>query len=211
MMYASLKCTHYVRYDNTRQKFYANPIDVPGIDSFVFDVLVASAQDRTTHSEQLVVTQEPHGIEALPIEILDAICRFLPSQSVIKLHRASKTMATKVQLDNAFWRNSLRTGCLHAHIWDIDTRRIETLRQESNIIFSTEGWDWRSVAKLLATKKVPISGRDPRLDDMPPGLWNRSRIWAIVERALDFEYLEKDKRDIIDSCMYARQGPSRNS
>lgn len=190
---------------DTEQKFYANPLDVTGLDAFVFNVLAASAQERTANTKNIVVAREAHGIETLPVELLNVICSFLPASSVIKLHRTSKTMAIKVQLDNAFWRDSLRTGCLHAHIWDVDTRKIETLRQESNIIFSTADWDWRSVARLLATKKVPLSGRDPRLDDMPPGLWNRCRIWATIERALQFEHLEKEKQEGIHSSIEIRR------
>jgi hypothetical protein len=180
---------------NVRQKFYANPIEIPGLDKFVFDVLLASSQDRTSKRAPLVITRPPQGIERLPTELLDAICGYLPTQSAIKLHRTSKTMALKLTLDNAFWRDSIRSGSLHPQVWGLDTKAIETLRQQSNVIFSVADWDWRSVAKLLATKQFPVTGLDPRLTDMPLGLWNRCRIWSIVERTLDFEYFEKPMRD----------------
>jgi hypothetical protein len=108
-------------------------------------------------------------------------------------------MAMKLSLDDAFWRDSLRAGSLHPHIWGLHTKAIETLRQESNIIDSVADWDWRSVAKLLATKQIPMIGRDPRLTDMPLGLWNRCRIWSILERALVFEYFGQHSRDRSDS------------
>jgi hypothetical protein len=180
---------------NIPQKFYANPVDIPGLDEFVFDVLLASSQDRTSKRAPLVITRQPQGIERLPTELLDAICGYLPTQSAIKLHRTSKTMAMKLTLDNAFWRDSMRFGSLHPHIWGLDTKAIETLRQQSNIIFSVADWNWRSVAKLLATKQFPVTGLDPRLADMPLGLWNRCRIWSIVEKTLDFEHFEKPMRD----------------
>jgi hypothetical protein len=186
---------------NVGQKFYANPVDIPGLDEFVFDVLLASSQDRASKTAPLVITRRPQGLECLPTELLDAICSYLPTQSVIKLHRTSKTMAMKLALDNAFWRDSIRGGSLHPHIWGLDTKAIETVRRQSNITFPVADWDWRSVAKLLATKHFPMTGRDPRLTDMPLGLWNRCRIWSIVERALDFEYFEKPTQDLSDSAV----------
>jgi len=96
-------------------------------------------------------------------------------------------MAQKIPLDHAFWREGLRHGSLHPHIWDLDTKRIEALRQESNITCPTTGWDWRNVAKLLAAKQLPVTGRDSCLDGMPRGFWNRCRIWSIIEEALNDE------------------------
>jgi hypothetical protein len=153
----------------------------------------------------MVIKREPQGIERLPTELLDAICGHLPTQSVIKLHRTSKTLAMKLSLDNAFWRDSLCAGSLHPHIWGLDTKAIETLRQESSIIFSAADWDWRSVAKLLTTKRFPTIGRDPRLTDMPPGLWNRCRIWSILERVLVYEYFGNQMRHRSDSGIEVRE------
>jgi hypothetical protein len=108
-------------------------------------------------------------------------------------------MAMKLQLDNAFWRDSLRAGSLHPHIWGLNTRGIETLRQKSNVDSSIADWDWRSVAKLLATKQFPVTGQDPILEDMPLGLWNRCRIWTLIERTLRLNYLDKPMRNRSDS------------
>ncbi|KAH7069093.1 hypothetical protein BKA63DRAFT_101076 [Paraphoma chrysanthemicola] len=166
-------------------RFYTDPTDVPDLESFIFDVLLASTHDEGSNSKPSVTTHEASGIERLPAELLDAICGYLEPQSVIKLHRTSRLMASKVLLDNSFWRDSLRGGSLHPHIWDLDTQLIETLRDESNVTFSATGWDWRSVAKLLAMKQFPVTGRDSRLDSMPLGLWNRCRIWSIIEDALN--------------------------
>jgi hypothetical protein len=184
---------------NDIQRFYADPINVPDLESFVFDILLASSSSTDTKGHALVATREPQGIERLPTELLDAICDYLPTHSIIKLHRISKLLAIKLPLDNAFWRDSLRAGSLHPHIWGLDTKRIEALREESNITFSAAGWDWRSVAKLLSMKQFPTNGRDSRLDNLPLGLWNRCRIWSIIERALDPEFLGTPKRARSDS------------
>jgi hypothetical protein len=181
------------------QRFYTDPSNVPNIEAFVFDVLLASSQDQPTNVYALKSAPAPHGIERLPNELLDSICSYLPPQSVIKLHRTSKTMSEKLQLDNAFWRDRLRTGSLHPHIRGLDTQGIETLRQESNITIPAAEWDWKTVAKLLATKQFLIARCDPRLDKMPLGLWNRCRIWSIIERAFDYDYFGKQPRDRSDS------------
>ncbi|KAF2828954.1 hypothetical protein CC86DRAFT_392220 [Ophiobolus disseminans] len=165
-------------------RFYANPLDIPDLEAFVFNVLVASSHEQDSGSKMVLTMQEPRGIERLPTELFDIIRTYLPPKSVIKLHRTSKTLATKVPLHNAFWRDGLHDGSLHPHIWDLDIKRIETFRQESNITFSASDWDWRSVAKLLAMKRFPVTGRDARLDDMPLGFWNRCRIWSVIEEAL---------------------------
>jgi hypothetical protein len=202
-----LRCTYCCWALSTAdigQRFYADPIDVPDIESFVFDVLLASSQQQPANIHTITSAREPRGIERIPNELLDAICNYLPTDSVIKLRRTSKTMATKLPLDNTFWRDSLRTGSLHPHIWGLDTKGIETLRKGSNITFSAMDWDWKTVAKLLTTKQFPAAGCDPRLEDMPLGLWNRCRIWSIVERAFKYDFREDQTRGRSDSCMDMR-------
>jgi hypothetical protein len=173
----------------------------------VFNVLVASSHVDETSNVSLVTTRKPEGIELLPTELFDAICTYLSTQSVVKLHRSSKALAMNVLLDNTFWRDRLRRGTLHPHIWDLDTKQIETLRKESNIAFSATGWDWRTVAKLLAVQRF---GRDSSLDDMPLGFWNRCRIWTIIEEALNEEALTNESstsssRERIDSVAENRK------
>jgi hypothetical protein len=181
------------------QKFYANPIDVSNVDSFILDVLQASPNEMVRTPRSPASGREFNGIEKLPTELLDMICAYLPTQSVIKLNRTSKILATKLPLDNAFWRDSLRAGSLHPHIWDVDTQAIERLRQEANVTFSAVDWNWRSVAKLLSTMQFPTTERDSRLDSLPRGLWNRCRIWSIIETELDLNTLEMPKRTRSDS------------
>jgi hypothetical protein len=151
-------------------------------------------------------TREPKGLERLPTELLDEICSYVPAQSVIALHQTSKALAIHIPLDTAFWRNSLRGGSLHPHIWDLDTRRIERRLSQSHGLPAepTDSWDWRSAARLLATKRFHISGRDTRLDDVPNGFWNRCRVWATMEEAL--QELESDTPLKVrkDSCISPR-------
>lgn len=134
----------------------------------------------------LKATREPQRLERLPTEMMDAICSYLPTQSVIALHRTSKALALRIPLDSVFWRNSLREGSLHPHIWDLDTKWIEHHLSNPNaaLLDPTASWDWKVAAKLLATKRFSISGCDDRLLDVPDGFWNRCRIWATIEEAL---------------------------
>ncbi|KAH3957389.1 hypothetical protein HBI73_178240 [Parastagonospora nodorum] len=172
-------------------RFYADPIDISDIADFIHDVLSVSSSEVPAKGIPQNSEQEYRGIERLPNELLDAICHYLPTQSIIKLHRTSKTMIQKVRLDNGFWRSHFFTGSLHAHLWDLNAKDIEALEQGPRNVPLAPDWDWRSVAKLLATKQFPIAGYDPRLDNMPLGLWNRCRIWSIVEKAFEHDFLEK--------------------
>lgn len=158
---------------------------------FVYSILSASSPGEPVRHIPQDSEPEHRSIERFPNELLDAICRYLPTHSVIKLHRISKTMAQKVRLDDGFWRDHLLTGSLHAHLWDLNAKDIEALRQGPNEIRLAVDWDWRTVAKLLATKQFPITGCDPRLDNIPLGLWNRCRIWSVVEKAFEHDFLQK--------------------
>ncbi|KAL5117885.1 hypothetical protein ACEQ8H_004203 [Pleosporales sp. CAS-2024a] len=174
-------------------RFYANPSTVPDVERFVYNVLLTSStrhEPADLCATALVLsTSEPHGLERLPNELVHGICAHLPCWSVIKLHRTSKTMAQKVRLDNAFWRDQLHAGNLLSHIWDLDMKRMDDLQRQSNMDSSSQAdWNWRTAAKLLSTKQFPLVGCDPQLDTIPLGLWNRFRIWNTIETALQHDH-----------------------
>lgn len=151
---------------------------VPDITSFALRILQASPNRSDTIKTTPLPTREPKGLECLPIELLDQICSYLSVTSVITLHRLSKILALKVSLDNSFWRNSLLDGSLLPHIWDLDKEEVGAPAFETSR-------DWKCVAQLLAKRKLSVSGHDRRLNDPPNGLWNRCRIWSIMEEAVD--------------------------
>jgi hypothetical protein len=183
------------------QWYYANPIDDTATTSFIQKVLQNSPRSRDK-SHALAPTREPKGLERLPTELLDEICGYLPAQSVIALHRTSKALTIHVPLDTAFWRDSLRNGSLHPHIWDLDTKRIERRLSQSHMlpVEPTDSWDWRSAARLLTTKRFPVGERDARLVDVPNVFWNRCRIWATVEEALQELKFDAPPKMRNDSC-----------
>lgn len=172
---------------NDPQRFYSNPIDEQNTSKFVQRVLQASPRMNDESQTTMVPIRTPQGLERLPPELLDATCSYLPAWSIISMHRCSKTLAMKIPLDNAFWRDSLRDGSLHPHLWDLDIKWIEKGLQLSRPLSPdpTSSFDWKSAARLLATKKFPIIERDPRLIDIPLEYWNRCRIWNLIEEALD--------------------------
>jgi hypothetical protein len=149
-------------------------------------VLRSSPRRRDEPEYTLKATRQQQRLERLPTELLDAICSHLPIQSIIALNRTSKALALRIPLDSAFWRNSLRYGSLHPHLWDLDTKWIEynLSNPDAALLDPTAAWDWKAAAKLLATKRFSISACDDRLLDVPDGFWNRCRIWATIEEAL---------------------------
>lgn len=160
---------------------------MPDITSFALGVLKASPNRKHVDDCIPATTRTSHSLERLPPELLDQICNYLPATSVITLHRVSKTVAHNVPLDNTFWRDSLLNGSLLPHIWDFDRAELGTPAFET---FS----DWKNVAKLLAERRFPISGRDRRLENIPNGLWNRCRIWSIMEEAINLYFLDTPPR-----------------
>lgn len=171
---------------NDSQKFYTDPIEVGDIASFVHKVLQSSPRRRDEAEYTPRATREPQRLERLPTELLDVVCGYLPIQSVIALHCTSKVLALQIPLDSAFWRDSLRDGSLHPHVWDLDTKWIEQhlTTPHATLLDPTACWDWKFAAKLLAKKRFQVSGCNERLPDVPDGLWNRCRIWATIEEAL---------------------------
>ncbi|KAF2866429.1 hypothetical protein BDV95DRAFT_584705 [Massariosphaeria phaeospora] len=171
------------------ERYLTDPLKVPGITTFLSSILETTPQDGNHSSQTLHATREPEGLENLPNELLDRITDFLPPQSMIALRRVSKTLAVKVRLDHRFWRNNVLDGTLLPHLWELDGAgpELERLRGESRLP-NDYIWNWRSLAELLSRRQFPISRRDPRLEGVPDGYWNRCRIWNIVKESLPFDH-----------------------
>ncbi|EUC50540.1 hypothetical protein COCMIDRAFT_32062 [Bipolaris oryzae ATCC 44560] len=173
-------------------RFFTNPIEQVDTTAFVQRVLQSSPRTRGEPKFTEIPARKHQNLERLPKELLDEVCSYLPIPSTIALHRTSKILALQIPLDSTFWRNSLGDGSLHPHIWDLDTKRIEQQLPQPGIapLDPTASWDWRCAAKILAMKRFPISGCDDRLVDVPAGFWNRCRIWATIEEALQQHIFE---------------------
>lgn len=142
------------------------------------------------------------GIERLPTEILGRISTHLSPDSALALHRGSITLATKVPMDNHYWRSTILNGAALPYLWDFSMRELE-LNLQRHLAAATDAssmWDWKSVGELLARKRFPLKSSDLQIADLPSGLWNRRRIWAIVEEAYNNDYghsFEKDVNNIV--------------
>lgn len=76
-------------------------------------------------------------------------------------------------------------GTALPYLWDLNAEELEERRREHSAV-STDPeamWDWKSIGQLLATKHFPLKSSDSRIVELPNGLWNRGRIWSIVEKA----------------------------
>ncbi|KAJ8116451.1 hypothetical protein OPT61_g2139 [Boeremia exigua] len=173
------------------EKFYTDPVKIPGITACVLDLLQSTTATQAEQPSYLQPTWASSAIERLPTELLDHISIYLSAYATLSLHRSSKTLASKVQLDNNFWRRSILSGNAIPILWDIDMKELSRARRcagDPSRDLSAH-WDWRAVGRLLATKHFPLQSSDPRVADFPNGLWNRRRIWSIVEQAYRHDFL----------------------
>ncbi|KAH6614020.1 hypothetical protein C7974DRAFT_69037 [Boeremia exigua] len=179
------------------EKFYTDPVKVPSMTSSVLtslqDTAASTACQKSYHLNSFPA---PSALERLPTELLDHISIHLSVYEALSLHRTSKTLATKVPLDNNFWRASILSGNGLPILWDLDVRELSKRYQESfkASVEADAMWDWRGVGQLLATKQFPVKSSDPWIADLPNGFWNRRRIWSIVEQAYRHDILKTSRR-----------------
>jgi hypothetical protein len=173
----------------------------------IFDLLQGTTAAETDQSRSSQPVRKPCGLERLPMELLDQISDYLPIQSVLAMHQTSRMLALKVLLDNNFWRKSIISGRLLPYIWDFDVEELDRQRRKSLEASpdSDVTWDWRVVGQLLATKHFPLKSSDPRIVDLPNGLWNRRRIWSIVADAYKHDFLQSSSRNRSDSVIGQRK------
>lgn len=107
----------------------------------------------------------------------------------------------KVPLDNHFWRTTIMNGSALPYLWDLDVEVLEEQRRVHSVTSTDQGgmWDWKSVGQLLAKKYFPLKSSNLQTLDLPNGVWNRRRIWSIVEEAAsDFgDFSTKNRNDSV--------------
>jgi hypothetical protein len=131
-------------------------------------------------SSTLEAHAQPHGLELLPSELLERITEHLPPLSTLSLRQASRSLALKIPLDDRFWRRHLCSGNLLPCLWDLDETELKQLLQSTP---SEQPWDWQRLACVLRSDQFQQWGQDPLPKDVPVGLWNRYRIWSILNEA----------------------------
>lgn len=192
----------------------ADPVETPDITSWILSSLEQDIRDNDV--DWLSVNPIPlpdragpqlSTFEKLPSEILSYINMFLQAPSTLRLRRCSRTLASRIVLDQTFWREQLTLGNLIDYLWDLDPvrcRQYDLARSTENRPF----YDWRKLAQRLMSMKVvertmnlhffkfpypalnalSTSEVDDCLRNTPIGFRNRCRIVKIIR---DIERLDK--------------------
>jgi hypothetical protein len=194
----------------------ADPVGVPHITSWILSFL---DQDiRYNQSVRLSANRVPlpdragpqlSTFEKLPSEILSHINLSLQAPSTLRLRRCSKTLASRIVLDQTFWRENLTSGNLIDYLWDLDTERC----RQYNLARSAENGpfcNWRKLAQRLMSMGIvefsidlhnfvfhnrsdrpstsQFAEADSLMSKAPLGLKSRCRIVKIIR---DIERLDK--------------------
>ncbi|UPX18770.1 uncharacterized protein EKO05_0009061 [Ascochyta rabiei] len=194
-------------WEGAYEKFYTDPINIPTLTVHVFGLLQDTSGSAPCPYPFSLPCQGSCGIDQLPVELIDQISIYLPAHSALALHQTSKTLASKLILDNNFWRRSIMSGTALPYLWDLNTNELEKLHRERIGKSSRPDatWDWKAIGQLLATKYFALNSSDPRTSSLPNGLWNRRRIWSIVEEAYRHDYPNKLDGDQINSVVGERK------
>ena len=136
--------------------------------------------ERNPISSTVSLNRPQQGLEALPIELLDQVMSQLSARSTLSLRRSSRTLASKIPLDERFWRRYLCNGSLLPHVWDLDEKLFKTLLGTTPHGLT---WDWRNFTEQLRVNNVLKITSQSNAESLPVGFWNRCRIWHIIGSA----------------------------
>lgn len=119
------------------------------------------------------------SLESLPIEILLKICACLPLTSTFSLRLSCRNVASRIMMDQAFYRKQLLSGHLFA-LTDLDLDLVKARWDE------IKDKDWRRLVRDLTRYENFYagergSGAPGKLHDAPIGLKNRMRIIKIIQ------------------------------
>lgn len=180
---------------------------MPNISTCVLQLLQDTRAVETCLSPRPLPSQELCAIERLPTELLDQTIAYISAYEAFSLHCASKTLARKLPLDNNSWRENILSGNGLPYLWDLDIEWLNKQHQKHSAKSkgADAAWNWKAVGQLLATKHFPLKSPDPRIDDLPNGLWNRRRIWSIVEQATRRDFSKVLNKEPIKSILEPRK------
>lgn len=166
--------------NRTPKKFFADPLEIPNLMPAVFNALQPQPLERNSDLPEPSLTVPKHGLEALPIELLDHISSYLPARSLVSLRRSSQTLAFKIPFDEKFWRHHLCNGSLLPHVWDLEEETFKQLLQSTP---DDRRWDWREISQRLRIHHNLSNKGKSNMDTLPVGFWNRCRIWSTIGSA----------------------------
>jgi hypothetical protein len=175
-------------------KYLVHPLLPTELTSSVMKIFQQMERVRPARATSLdftkFATQQPTmGLAALPTELLENITMRLPLPCIFALRCCSKQLAYKIPLTQHFWRTHLFSGSVVPYLWDLDATQSRNAGVLGDTIDGLEvETDWRNVAALLINSDAFIDAREEHLDrekrlwNISMGLWNRCRIWSIVDR-----------------------------
>ncbi|KAI5459518.1 hypothetical protein BGZ63DRAFT_465011 [Mariannaea sp. PMI_226] len=168
--------------NNTNEWYCNDPMQIPvGVASPVWQLLPKLLSEPKQEAEQdcsaISSTLNPQigqhsPLEELPLEILQLILSFLPTQAILRLRRCSKTLKAHIVLNQESWRTQLLTGSIVPFLWDLPKIPAAAIESPSP--------DWKRLAQNLVQKGCRFEGPPPNLAPESWGFWNRIRIWALV-------------------------------
>lgn len=171
-----------------RQWYCNDPIDVQNLPGFI-SALLAEEPSDSEHVEYV----EPNmslgltsskatlcpNLECLPREILDLVVSFLPTSSTLRLRRCSKTLISRIVLDQQFWRRQLLDGCVDPYLWELKDVGRDSETPVIPVEKTLGHHDWGNLARKLACSNQIMRG-DESIPSPPWGLRNRCRIWSLA-------------------------------
>jgi hypothetical protein len=168
------------------QKYLIDPLHDNSLTTFALGLLKPAAHQLQSTKSMIRATSGTRGkLESLPTEIIDQIVSSLPAPSALCARLVSSTLASKIPLNQRFFRERLIEGNLIPYIWDLDQQACRnTQRYVPKDEDADEYWDWRQLARDLGNVKGIVE-RDPDDEDdlIPRGFWNRCRLWLTVIEA----------------------------
>ncbi|KAI2641061.1 hypothetical protein GGS21DRAFT_355346 [Xylaria nigripes] len=177
--------------DRSLRRFLACPLAIPNItDLVVHEVL--ETMDGKDHIVPDTLSNLLKNINRMPREISD---RILEAMEPFDEGNGPSLTPTRV-LPPSLWKKRLFSGTLIPWLWDLSEedlrkRRIEMFyegdvesasrdEKEGAYIFDENMWDWELLCRKLAQPNVLDNGI---LCGMSNQLWNRRRIWKLLDAA----------------------------
>jgi hypothetical protein len=176
------------------QIFLADPRPSTDPTAYILSLLQPAPSQQPVEkssSSNLPTPSNDSRLAALPQELFDRVCDYLPSSSLLELRLSCKNFASRIELDQRFFLNLLTNGFDVPYLWDLDVSACfaadktgPSTRSEINgDNVERNQWDWRGLVRVLTNLRSLVNKEIPGID-LPAGLWNRIRIWLIVEEAL---------------------------
>lgn len=180
--------------DHSLKRYLASPATIPGLTDMVVNRYLQTMDGKTP---------SPTGpsailwgrIQNMPQELFDRI-----SDAMVPFsgegQKPIPLTPTRV-LPNIWWKTMLLSGRLIPWLWDLDEKDVDQFRadnfytnepehfakdkEDGFYLFDEDTWDWELLCRQLAQPNVLQRGG--LLVGMHDELWNRHRIWKLLDAA----------------------------